>query len=153
VVTDPSNALSFEQVALPYGTPLNAESTGATNRRFTSYDRSVTTGLDYPYNRHYDPRQGRFTQVDPAGMGATNLASPQSLNLYAYCANDPINHIDPSGLGFFSFLNKVFGVVAKIFKIVLVIAAVVLAVVGTLGVAGALLPFLTVGSLRNRWGL
>jgi RHS repeat-associated protein len=145
LVTDPSNGSSFEQVALPFGTPLNAESTGATNRRFTNYDSSASTGLDYAYNRHYDPQQGRFTQVDPAGMGATSLASPQSLNLYAYCANDPINHVDPSGLGFFSFLNKVFGVIAKIFKIVLVIAAVVLAVVGTLGVAGALLPFLTVG--------
>jgi RHS repeat-associated protein len=107
LVTDPLNGTSFEQVTLPFGTPLNAESTGATNRRFTSYDRSATTGLDYANNRHYDSQQGRFTQVDPAGMDAVDLASPQTLNLYAYCANDPINHIDPSGLGFFSFLKKI----------------------------------------------
>jgi len=68
LVTDPSNGTSFEQVSLPFGTALNAESTGATNRRFTSYDRSVTTGLDYAYDRHYDSQQGRFTQVDPIGM-------------------------------------------------------------------------------------
>ncbi len=67
-MTDPSNGTSFEQVSLPFGTALNAESTGATNRRFTSYDRSVTTGLDYAYDRHYDSQQGRFTQVDPIGM-------------------------------------------------------------------------------------
>jgi hypothetical protein len=30
-------------------------------------------------------------------MGAVDLSNPQSLNLYAYCGNDPINSIDPSG--------------------------------------------------------
>src|SRR5882762_8031323 len=80
LVTDPSNGTSFEQVTLPFGTALNAESTGATNRRFTSYDRSVTTGLDYAVNRHYDSQQGRFTQVDPIGMSAVSLVDPQSLD-------------------------------------------------------------------------
>lgn len=108
LVTDPANGSSFEQVALPFGTALNAESSGATNRRFTTYDRSAATGLDYAVNRHYDPQQGRFTQVDPAGMDATSLENPQTLNLYAYCANDPVNNTDPSGLGFFSFLKKLF---------------------------------------------
>jgi RHS repeat-associated protein len=108
LVTNPTSGTNFEQVTLPFGTVLDAESTGATNRRFTSYDRSLTTGLDYANNRHYDSQQGRFTQVDPAGMGATSLASPQTLNLYAYCTNDPINQTDPSGLGFFSWLGKLF---------------------------------------------
>ncbi len=118
LVTDPSNGSSFEQVTLPFGTPLNAESTGATNRRFTSYDRSAITGLDYAVNRHYDSQQGRFTQVDPAGMGATSLSSPQTLNLYAYCANDPINHTDPSGLGFFSWLGNLFKSIGKVLSAV-----------------------------------
>ena len=116
---------------MPFGTALNAESTGATNRRFTTYDRSVTTGLDYAINRHYDPQQGRFTQVDPIGMGSVSLENPQTLNLYAYCANDPINHTDPSGLGFFSFLKKIFGKIAKAFK-----AAVVAFVVAFVGSGG-----------------
>jgi RHS repeat-associated protein len=116
LVTNPGTGGSFEQVTLPFGTSLNAESTGATNRRFTSYDRSGVTGLDYAVNRHYDSQQGRFTQVDPAGMNATDLSSPQTLNLYAYCANDPINHTDPSGLGFFSFLKKVFKAILKVLQ-------------------------------------
>src|SRR6266851_3827823 len=82
LVTDPSNGSSFEQVGLPFGTALDAESSGETNRRFTSYDRSATTGLDYAVNRHYDPQQGRFTQVDPIGMKAVSPESPQTLNLY-----------------------------------------------------------------------
>jgi len=112
LVTDPSNGTSFEQVTLPFGTALNAESTGATNKRFTSYDRSATTGLDYAVNRHYDPQQGRFTQVDPAGMGMSSLGSPQTFNLYAYCSNDPINHVDPSGL----FWGKLFKWISKALK-------------------------------------
>jgi RHS repeat-associated protein len=98
LVTDPVAGTSFEQVTLPFGTELDAESTGATNRRFTSYDRSDTTGLDYAVNRHYDPQQGRFTQVDPIGMGAASIADPQSFNHYAYTANDPVNFVDPTGL-------------------------------------------------------
>jgi RHS repeat-associated protein len=113
LVTNAQNTTFFEQQTLPFGTALNESApaggmTGGTNRRFTTYDRSVATGLDYALNRHYDSQQGRFTQVDPAGMGATTLSNPQTLNLYAYCANDPINHLDPSGLGFFSFLKKIF---------------------------------------------
>lgn len=113
-----------EQVALPFGTALDSESSGAINHRFTSYDRSPTTGLDYASNRHYDSQQGRFTQVDPLGISSVSLASPQTLNLYAYCANDPINHTDPSGLGFFSFLSKVIKVVNTIIKWVKVALAV-----------------------------
>jgi RHS repeat-associated protein len=75
----------------------------------------VTTGLDYAVNRHYDPQQGRFTQVDPAGMGATSLVNPQSLNLYAYCTNDPINHTDPDGLGLISALKRAFKKVIRAF--------------------------------------
>src|SRR5437899_2165174 len=111
LVTNAQDTTYFEQQTLPFGTALNESpptggTTGATNRRFTTYDRSLNTGLDYAINRHYDPQQGRFTQVDPIGMSAVSLESPQTLNLYAYCTNDPINHTDPSGLGFFSFLKK-----------------------------------------------
>ncbi len=69
-----------------------------TNQRFTSYERSASTGIDYAVNRSYSSGQGRFTTVDPIGMSATNIASPQSLNLYAYTQNNPIDFKDPSGL-------------------------------------------------------
>ena len=98
LVTNAQDTTSFEQVTLPFGTALNAESTGFTNRRFTSYDRSANTGLDYAVNRHYDAQQGRFTQVDPIGMGAASIGNPQSLNMYSYCGNDPVNRTDANGL-------------------------------------------------------
>jgi RHS repeat-associated protein len=98
LVTNAASGTHFYQDHLPYGTALNTSSMGGTKRRFTSYDRSLNTGLDYAVNRHYDPLQGRFTQVDPIGMKAADLDNPQSLNLYAYCGNDPINSVDPDGL-------------------------------------------------------
>ena len=122
-------------MTLPFGTALNVESNGATNRRFTSYDRSSATGLDYANNRHYDPQQGRFTQVDPIGMRSTSLSSPQTLNLYAYCTNDPINHTDPSGLGFFSFLKKIFNRVVHAFIHAVITAVFTLLTTGSLHAA------------------
>ena len=95
LVTNNLDTSSFHQANLPFGTALEAESTSGitsvTNRRFTSYDRSTTTGLDYAINRQYDSRQGRFTQVDPLGMAAASLADPQTLNMYSYVGNDPVN--------------------------------------------------------------
>jgi RHS repeat-associated protein len=129
LVTNPTTGTSFEQVNLAFGTALAAESTGSTNRRFTTYDRSATTGLDYAVNRHYDSAQGRFTQVDPIGMQSASLSSPQTLNLYAYCMNDPVNHTDSTGLGFLSFLKKLFNFIKSVIKWIIVALTVAVAVV------------------------
>jgi len=62
---------------------------------FTTYERAQT-GLDYARARYYRSDHKRFTSPDPYG-GSYRLDSPQSLNRYAYVANDPINRIDPTG--------------------------------------------------------
>ncbi|MFN2491908.1 MAG: RHS repeat domain-containing protein, partial [Pyrinomonadaceae bacterium] len=126
LVTNGQDTSSFEQVTLPFGTALTNESTGATTRRFTSYERSTATTLDYAINRNYDPNQGRFTTVDPIGMASVTLGNPQSLNLYAYCINDPVNHIDPTGLGFWSFFKKLFKIISKILTIIAIVATIAL---------------------------
>lgn len=116
IITNPSTGTWSEQATLPFGTALSAESSGnPSKRRFTSYDRSDATKLDYAVNRHYDSQQGRFTQVDPAGMGASDIANPQSLNLFAYCGNDPINRTDADGLGLISALKGAFKKILKAF--------------------------------------
>jgi RHS repeat-associated protein len=117
LVTNAQDDTHFAQATLPFGTALESETSGATTKRFTSYDRSNVTGLDYAVNRHYDSGQGRFTQVDPIGMRASSLENPQTLNLYTYCGNDPINHTDPDGL-FFGFLKKLFKGIGKVFSAV-----------------------------------
>ena len=105
LITTPSGG-SFENVTLPFGTLLAAETTANTTQRFTSYNRSGASKLDYAVNRSYDSQQGRFTQVDPIGMQSSSLEHPQSLNLYAYVNNDPVNNLDADGLGLKSFFKK-----------------------------------------------
>lgn len=115
LVTNNLDTTTFHQANLPFGTALEAESTSGitsvTSRRFTSYDRSTTTGLDYAINRQYDSRQGRFTQVDPLGMAAASLADPQTLNMYSYVGNDPVNRVDPDG----QFWGALFRFIAGLF--------------------------------------
>jgi RHS repeat-associated protein len=135
VVTRPSDGSSFEQAHLPFGNGAPSESPSSTNRRFTSYDRSGGTGLDYAVNRRYDPMQGRFTQVDPIEMEAVDLSDPQTLNLYSYCANDPVNYTDPDGL----FIGRLFKWISKALRILTVVAAVAAALV----FLGPSIPFVT----------
>jgi len=85
-----------DEVMLPYGTSLVPG--GGASHAFTSYDRDPRTRLDYAVNRFYDTGLGRFLQPDPIGPAAYRKMDPQSLNLYAYVGNDPVNHTDPLGL-------------------------------------------------------
>ncbi|MBX3420672.1 MAG: RHS repeat-associated core domain-containing protein [Pirellulaceae bacterium] len=51
-------------------------------------------GQQYLRARWYDPRTGRFNQLDPF---AGNSSDPQSFHKYAYVHGDPVNGVDPSG--------------------------------------------------------
>ena len=56
------------------------------------YDEN--TGLYYLNARYYNPETGRFISRDTY-EGTSE--EPSSLHLYLYCANDPVNYVDPSG--------------------------------------------------------
>ncbi len=147
VTNTTSGGNPMTQGVLPFGTAFAAESNGFTSHPFTSYERSNVTNLDYAVNRTYDSNQGRFTQVDPAGLRASTMDNPQTLNLYSYCANDPINHTDPDGL-FFGFLRKLFKWAIKlilgIHKVILrVVVAVLKAIVAIASyIVNVLLPII-----------
>ena len=70
------------------------------------YDKN--TGLYYLNARYYDPENGRFLSQDTY---RGELNEPDTLHLYAYCKNDPINYVDPSGhagIGFWNSKQKYF---------------------------------------------
>jgi RHS repeat-associated protein len=98
LVTTLADGPVLEQPTLPFGTYLAAESTGSTNRLFTTYDRSARTDPDYAVNRFYNAHHGRFMLADPIGNKSARPEDPRSWNLYAYVMNDPVNAADPSGL-------------------------------------------------------
>ena len=56
------------------------------------YDSDL--GLYYLQSRYYDPTTSRFINADDC-LGANQ--DILSYNLYAYCSNNPIKYVDPSG--------------------------------------------------------
>jgi RHS repeat-associated protein len=55
------------------------------------YQADMPLGLSHVGARQYDSFTGRFLSRDPIGFAG-------GFNLYSYCGNDPVNHVDPSGL-------------------------------------------------------
>jgi RHS repeat-associated protein len=70
--------------------PINESSIG--NRYlWQGREYSWKTGLYYFRARWYDPVTGRWLSNDPIGISG-------GLNQYVFCADDPVNCVDPTGL-------------------------------------------------------
>ena len=78
----------------PYGNVTSQTGTVANPWLFASAYFDSATGLYKMGARYYDPTAGRWTQLDPKpGSGV----SPNTLDGYAYVANDPIILVDLFG--------------------------------------------------------
>ncbi len=90
-----------------YGMMLGGNPTDAapaeTNLLYAGEQYDTASGSYYLRARYYNPSSGTFNRVDPY---AGNNADPQSLHKYAYCHNNPINAIDPSGMTLLSVAIK-----------------------------------------------
>ena len=62
--------------------------------QYTGAVHDELTGLLYLNARYYEPRTGRFITRDTYRGERENA---DTWHLYAYCANNPINYVDPSG--------------------------------------------------------
>jgi RHS repeat-associated protein len=71
------------------------------NYKFTGKERDVESGLDNFGARFDASSLGRFMTPDWAAKPVTvpyaKFGDPQSLNLYSYVENGPVNRIDPDG--------------------------------------------------------
>lgn len=80
--------------------------------RYRGYYYDTETGFYYLQSRYYDPVLCRFVNAD------SQLDSDSFLgyNLFAYCANNPVNNSDPDGHGFWKSVKKAFNKVKKAVK-------------------------------------
>lgn len=70
--------------------------------RYRSYYYDTETGLYYLHARYYDPVIGRF--ISPDDVDYIDPETINGLNLYAYCSNNPVMNVDPTGHSFFLVL-------------------------------------------------
>jgi RHS repeat-associated protein len=103
LVTRVDQSLADNMDYLPFGEQITGGS--STTHKFTTKERDAETastsggtdGLDNSQARFLGSRFGRFLSPDPENAGAS-LINPQSWNMYAYVANNPLILIDPDGL-------------------------------------------------------
>ena len=74
--------------------------------RYRGYYYDTETGLYFLKTRYYDPEVGRFITMDDVSyLDPENI---NGLNLYAYCGNNPVMNVDPSGQLFFTAIILAF---------------------------------------------
>lgn len=93
-LSNDSGAVTGRVEYAPYGEIVKREGTTTTpflfNGRFGV--QTDASGLYHMRARYYHPELRRFLNADPSGFGG-------GLNWHAYAAGDPINYLDPFGLG------------------------------------------------------
>ena len=94
VLTDAAAAVTDTYVYDAFGILLNRTGTTANNYLYTGEQYDPNVGFYYLRSRMYNPYIGRFTATD---INEGSIYDPATLHKYLYCANNPINLIDPSG--------------------------------------------------------
>jgi RHS repeat-associated protein len=97
VRTDPGGNVAVSCISNPYGDNQVCTGNDQSRIHYAGMEYDSESSLYHTLFRYYNPRLGLWMTPDPAGMGATNLADPQSLNRSAYVGNSPINSLDPLG--------------------------------------------------------
>ena len=121
------NALVASYEYDPYGNIRSATGEMAEENpfRYRSYYYDTETGFYYLQSRYYDPQTCRFINADSA-IG--QIGNVQSMNMFSYCFNNPVNMSDLTGN--WPKLNTIFAIVA-VTAVVVAAAAVAIATCGT----------------------
>ncbi len=65
--------------------------------RYKGYYYDIETGWYYLQSRYYSPEWGIFLTLDDPGILLASADEQLSMDLVAYCGNDPVNYVDSSG--------------------------------------------------------
>ena len=87
--------------------------------RYRGYYFDGETGFYYLNARYYDPETGRFISPDTLSILDETKGQINGLNLYMYCADNPIMNVDPSGHDFWD----IFRIIGKIIRFIGVVVA------------------------------
>ncbi len=92
---DQGQMVSYEEYT-PYGNTsyqaMHSQTEIPKRYRYTGMERDEENGLNYHSARYYCPWLARWVKPDPIGIA-------DSVNVYEYVSGNPINIVDPSGLG------------------------------------------------------
>src|SRR5262249_54387607 len=101
VVTSSTGAIQDESDYYPFGGERVITNSDPNNYKFTGKERDTESGLDEFGARYYSSAMGRFAIPDWAPKAVAvpyaDYSDPQSLNLYSYVKNNPLNATDPDG--------------------------------------------------------
>ena len=115
--------------------------------RYRGYYFDEETGFYYLNARYYDPETGRFISPDTLSILDETKGQINGLNLYMYCADNPVMYVDLDGCkpvwwNPFSWFDNV----SNIVKIIIGAIAFIGAVAINIATGGALAPlFITLG--------
>jgi RHS repeat-associated protein len=103
VITNSTGAMPplAESDYYPYGGEIPIVSGDSNHYKFTGKERDAESGLDNFGARFFTSNLGRFMTPDwaarPTAVPYAVFGDPQSLNLYTYVENSPVNRVDADG--------------------------------------------------------
>ena len=83
--------------------------------RYRGYYYDQDTKLYYLNTRYYSPEWRRF--ISPDDTAYLDSETPNGLNLYAYCGNNPVMNVDPSGY-FWDTVFDIFSIVWSLYDFI-----------------------------------
>ena len=93
-MTTIADAYGNTEQEFSYGSVAVAEPVEASDRGYTGHEHITLFGLINMNGRCYDPVMSSFLSVD---RYVQNPSNSQNFNRYAYCMNNPLKYVDPTG--------------------------------------------------------
>ena len=94
--------------------------------RYRGYYYDTESDLFYLNSRYYDSKLGRFISPDALSILEETKGLINGLNLYMYCADNPVMYVDPTGRAWWEFWKWDWG---AILDVAITIAAIVVGVI------------------------